>query len=289
MANGLVEIHDPFNGQNGISSSADSTMKSVSNSENTEDMVEFRILMAYAMRRRPKEVTESRQNNPSTPNGNNVSGTTSIQTEQISEKRKKKKRIWKRLPKVLTCLKPQTKEGIPPSADGEQDAGNATFRSAWVRSEDDLEDIAARLTEISDEIPFVPPEIETDAPDDDVERVIGLLLRDAGDRLYERELKAVNLTDLLGNYSFFERVILALLARMGLSSNTETLGPKVSPKTQIAVTCEATSRLSVVDTLPMNRLLGHGARFLNIHFSSWAEQYGGYENAFESEEDEEVH
>lgn len=297
MTNGHIEIHDPFTGQNGISSSTDSTKLSVSNSENTEDMIEFRILMAYTTRRRPKEATESRQDNPSTPNGSNVSETPSIQTEITEKRKKKRKKIWKRLPKVLTCLKPQTKEEIPPPSDGdgeEEDACSATFRCAGVSEEDHLEDVAARLTEISDDIPFVP-EIETDAPDDDVddvddvERVIGLLLRDAGDRLYERELKGTNITDLLGNYSFFEKVIIALLAKMGLSSNTETLGPKVSTKTQIAVTCEATSRLSVLSTLPMNRLLGHGAIFLKTYFSSWAEQHGGYENAFESEDEEEVH
>lgn len=294
MANGHVEIHDLFNGQNGISNSIASNKLSVSHSENMEDMIEFRILMAYATRRRPKEATESAQDNPSAPNGNAITGTPSVQTEKITEKRKKKKKkIWKRLPKVLTCLKPQTKEEIPPKGDGEEETGNATCRSAdEMQKEDNLEDVAARLVEIADEIPFVPPEtpeIETDAPDDEVEKVIGLLLRDAGDRLYETELKGTNITDLLGNYGFFERVINALLTRMGLSSDTETLGAKVSTKTQIAVTCEATSRLEVLDTLPMNRVLGHGARFLKTNFSSWAEQHGGYENAFESEDEEEVH
>lgn len=295
MDNEHIEIHDPFKGQNGIIHRTDSAKKSVFNSENTEDMIEFRILMAYATRRRPKEATETGHDNPSAPNNNNANGTPSVQTEKITEKRKKKKKkLWKRLPKVLTCLKPQTKEetSLPGHGDddGEEDADNATMRrSAGVLKRDNLEDVAARLAEISDEIPFVPPEIETDSPDDDVEKVIGLLLRDAGDRLYEGQLKGTNVADLLGNYSFFERVIIALLSRMGLRSNTEPLGPKMSTKAQIAVTCEATSRLSVLETLPMNRLLGHGARFLNTHFSSWAEQHGGYENALESEEDEEVH
>lgn len=292
MDNEHIEIHDPFKGQNGITHRTDSTKKSVCYSENTENMIEFRILMAYATRRRPKEATETGHDNPSAPNNNNANanGTPSVQTE----KKKKKKKVWKMLPKVLTCLKPQTKEetSFPGHGDddGQEDADNATMRrSAGVLKHDNLEDVAARLAEISDEIPFVPPELETDSPDDDVEKVIGLLLRDAGDRINEEQLKGTNVADLLGNYSFFERVIIALLGRMGLRSNTETLGPKVSTKAQIAVTCEATSRLSVLDTLPMNRLLGHGARFLNTHFSSWAEQHGGYENAFESEEDEEVH
>ncbi|KAJ0012638.1 hypothetical protein NQD34_016972 [Periophthalmus magnuspinnatus] len=280
MANGHVEIHDPIKGQNGITCSTESK-KSTSSLERPEDMPEFRILMAYAQRRRPQTAS---QENPSTPNGNNPS----MQTDEITleKKKKKKKSIWKRFPKVLTCLKPQTKEEIPSPDDAEEDTGIETFRCV---QEEDFEDVAVRLAEISAEIPFIPPEIETDSNDDEVEKVIGLLLRDAGDRLYERELKDTNMTDLLGNYSFFEKVILSLLLRMGLSTNTESLGPKVSPKTQIAVTCEATTRLSVLDTLPMNRLLGHGARFLKTHFSSWAEEQGGYEKAFDSQEDDEVH
>lgn len=55
-----------------------------------------------------------------------------------------------------------------------------------------------------------------------------------------QELKDTSIAcELLGNYSFFELVIKRLLDKMGLStSNPEALGPKVSTKTQIAVTCE---------------------------------------------------
>lgn len=292
MTNQHIEIHDPFNGLNG---STDSTRKSVSDSEDTKDMVEFRILMAYATRRRPKETNGPEQDSPTTPNGNAVNGPPSTEQQPIKEEKKRKRKIWKRLAKGLNCLKPQTKEELPVPRDDyeENNERSATFGIGGAQIEDHLEDVAARLAEISCEIPFVPPEIETDTPDeetsDDVERVIGLLLREAGDRLNESELKGTNLADLLlGNYSFFDEVIMTLLTRMGLGSNTDTIGPTVSPKTQIAVTCEATSRLSVLDTLPVNRLMGHGARFLKTHFSSWVEEHGGYENAFDSDE-EEVH
>lgn len=244
----------------------------------------------------------SAQGDPSTPNNVNTNGTLSLPTDNVVEKKKKKKKVWKRLTKVLTCLKPQNdKENHRPSK-AETDTEGVTFRTARagndsddedvdVKEEEDLEEVAGRLTEISDEIQFVPSDIEPDGPDDDVEKVIALVLRDAGDRLYERELKDTSIAcELLGNYSFFELVIKRLLDKMGLStSNPEALGPKVSTKTQIAVTCEATSRLSVLDTLPMNRLLGHGARYLKSHFSSWAELQGGYEKAFDNEDEDDVH
>lgn len=320
MANGQIEIHDPFNAHNGFSVSPEMTQKPISDSENTEDTVEFRLMMAYATRRRPKpESAESGQDSPKAPDASN--GTPSIQTEKIPEKkkrRKKKKIVWSRLPKALICLRSLTKDddndipqggsdGAGAGAGRSAGAGDVTFKCALAPVEDGLDEVAARLVELSDEIPFVSSDLETDTPNgdgaradagadagardatfrsDDVEKAIALLLREAGDR-YETEFEDTKISALLANYSFYETVINSFLKRIGLSSDTETLGPKVSTKTQIAVTCEATSRLSVLDTLPMNRLLGHGARFLRSHFSSWAEQHGGYENAFQGEEEEE--
>eukprot|EP00064_Thunnus_orientalis_P015622 superscaffoldBa00002932_g15677 len=113
---------------------------------------------------------------------------------------------------------------------------------------------------------------------DEVEKVIGLLLRESGDRLNERELKNASIAaELFRDYRFFDTLITTLLRRMGLwTPDPDAPGPQMSPKTQIAVTCEVTSRLSAVDTLPMNRLLGFGATYLQNHYSSWAEQQGGY-------------
>lgn len=107
---------------------------------------------------------------------------------------------------------------------------------------------------------------------DEVEKVIGLLLRESGDKLNEevrnklldhvgkssfvkvwhlsmpkkckmsfclRQINIKKLGELFSNYGFFERVINTLLTRMGLiSPQPDALGPQSSPKTQIAVTCE---------------------------------------------------
>nr|XP_019960408.1 PREDICTED: apoptosis facilitator Bcl-2-like protein 14 [Paralichthys olivaceus] len=122
---------------------------------------------------------------------------------------------------------------------------------------------------------------------DDVERLIGLLLRETGDRLNEKELKDLSLAkELFWNYAFFKRIITTLLTRMGMrTSDPDSPGPHASPKTQIAVACEATSRLSAMDTQPMNRLLGYGSRYLKEYYSSWAQEHGGYDAALESDEE----
>ncbi|KAG8005513.1 Apoptosis facilitator Bcl-2-like protein 14 [Nibea albiflora] len=168
--------------------------------------------------------------------------------------------------------------------------------------------IAGRLKTIAKEIPFTaqeipsaPSDIETDSPEvaydfhvlcsvdvDEVERLIGLLLREAGDKLNDEELENADISAaLFGEYSFFKRLITTLLVRMGLMTTApDALGPQASPKTQIAMTCEVTSRLSAVNTLPMNRMLDHGARFLQEYYSSWVKQQGGYEEAFHSDDDD---
>lgn len=295
MENGHVEIHDPFSGCNGFSSNMDCDPKptDLSDPESTEDMVEFKILMAYAKRRRRQgeDAESTRRGSPDAPNGNLDShGTPSPQTpdetEEVTEKKKKKKKGLKRFAKFFTCFKPQIKEDEPYW-------GNESHHDVEDRCLDEdkmeqqLEAVANRLAKISDEIPFVHPEVETDAPDDDVEKVIGLLLRDAGDKLNESELKAA--AQLLVNYSFFEKVVMVFLKTLGLwTSNTEDLGPRTSTETQIAVTCEVTSRLSVLETLPNNRLLRHGAQYLKTHYSPWAEQQGGYDKVCDSEDEGDV-
>lgn len=108
---------------------------------------------------------------------------------------------------------------------------------------------------------------------DDVEKVVALLLREAGDKLDQEvrafpilpiklcwnslihhlwliflfflQIKDVSIAaEVFRNYSFFENVMKTLLRKMGLmSSEPDHLGPQASYKTQIAVTCEVRSGL----------------------------------------------
>ncbi|XP_034719766.1 apoptosis facilitator Bcl-2-like protein 14 [Etheostoma cragini] len=288
MANGHVEIHDPFSNPNGLHSP-----KSTSDTDSMEDTVEFRLLMAYAKRRRPQKEA-SPQDIQTLPRGGTDANGSSPQTPAMTEKeakkrRKKRKKGWK---SIFSCIKPQTGEAEPcpmnvNQYDVEDRCGDC--RVAEVEEEDELKDLAGKLTHIADEVPFIPPEIETDSNNDvNVEKTIGLLLRESGDRLNEKELKdaAISL-DLFWDYSFFKLLMTTLLTRMGLRTpNPDSPGPKASPKTQIAVTCEVTSRLSALNTLPSNRLLDHGARYLQHYYSSWAQQQGGYEEAFYSDDED---
>ncbi|XP_071358229.1 apoptosis facilitator Bcl-2-like protein 14 [Trachinotus anak] len=305
MAKGHIEIHDPISNHKDLKSSTDA---STSDTDNMEEMVEFRILMAYAKRRRVKKGPESpKEESPVILNGHTeANGTSSPQTpahsetdmaEEKEKKKKKKKAALKRLRNIFSCVKPQTQDEEPPQmTEAPHDPRNRCggFEDDKAKEEEEeFGDVASQLTEIANEIPFTPPDLETDSPnspDDNVEKMIGLLLRESGDRLNEKELKDVSIArELFWNYSFFRTLMSALLMRMGLrSSNPDSPGPHASPKTQIAVTCEATSRLTAMDTLPTRRLLGYGARYLNEYYSQWVQEQGGYEAAFESDDEDDV-
>uniref|UniRef100_A0AAQ4S730 Apoptosis facilitator Bcl-2-like protein 14 n=1 Tax=Gasterosteus aculeatus aculeatus TaxID=481459 RepID=A0AAQ4S730_GASAC len=274
MANRHVQIHDPF-AKPSVSPDPDPEPGSM------EDTVEFRVLMAYAKRRRSQkgspaqDAAASKAEAPSAP----------TETEQLTGKMKRKKKRmllrWKR--NIFSCTKPQTEDKEASRGSSPPDDRCAPKRAVFVREdegeeeEEELNEIAERLTKIADEIPFVRPDIETDGISDaneNVEKMIGLLLREAGDNLNEAELK--DLTKLSWDYGFFEMLMSTFLTRMGLKSpNPDSLGPKASPETQMAVACEVTTRLSEFHPLPI-RLQDHGARYLQHYYSPRTQQHGGY-------------
>nr|XP_057922111.1 apoptosis facilitator Bcl-2-like protein 14 isoform X2 [Doryrhamphus excisus] len=287
MANGRIEIHDPF---------ANGNEEATSDAENLQNIVEFRIMMAYAKRRRGKAGGESSWRIPGSLEGQMGSldsGDKSGEEKASAKKKTKKKRRWKRLPAILKCIKPDTGEAPKAPERGDDIYRDVGPTDGDEEGSDGMDMVVSRLTDIADDIPFAPPEVEPDSPEEDanLEKLIGLLLREYGDNLDQqtRDLGvALRATDLFWNYGFFERLIQTLLMRMGLfNPDPEGPGPQTSPKTQIAVACEVTSRLSAADTLPMNRLMGYGATYLQNHFSSWAKQQGGYEAAFSCEDHDE--
>ncbi|XP_061662807.1 apoptosis facilitator Bcl-2-like protein 14 [Syngnathoides biaculeatus] len=286
MSNGLVEIHDPFADRDDLSGAT-------SEADSLQHTAEFRLLMAYAKRRRRREKTGR---SPVEEGGTAAAPVRSREETTPAETKKKKK--WKRLPNILRCVKPET--GNSHKAPERQNDVVRCLGDLPVvslvdlnESQDMMDEAASRLTEIADDVPFAPPDLEADSPDDaeaDVEKLIGLLLRECGDHFDEevtKELKETLRSTLLSwNYGFFERLMQTLLKRMGLfNPDPDAPGPQTSPKTQIAVACEVTSRLSAADTLPVNRLLGYGATYLQNHFSSWAKQQGGYEAAFNDDDE----
>ncbi|XP_014063311.2 apoptosis facilitator Bcl-2-like protein 14 isoform X1 [Salmo salar] len=254
-----------------------------------EDSVEFRLMMAYAQRRRPREVlcplpqgTDTQSGGTQTLEGH---ADTFIKKEE-KKKKKKKKGMRVRLQSLVSCIRPHRDSTAvasgPPRTPPPTGTQRSSFRS-FGNLKDELEVVADRLTQIADGVCLSSGDLETDGEEDAIERLVGLLLRGAGDKLNEEVLKDASLSSELFGYSLYERTISTFLSRLGLTSDPSTEG---SRKDQIALTCEVTSRLSAVDSLPMSRVLGFGAKYLQDHFSSWAKQQGGYEEAFVNDDEE---
>ncbi|XP_074554615.1 uncharacterized protein LOC141810729 [Halichoeres trimaculatus] len=278
MESGHVEIHDPFTNHQ------DRDPESTTDTDDMEDTPEFRLLMAYAQRRRViKSPADESSAGHEAQEGSLPNGDANTEVKR----RRKRRKGWKRLAKLFPCITPQTKQSEPSPARGSSCRGGY-FRAGEEGEDEKLEEAASRLTEIADEIRFVPPELEADSADD-VERVMGLLLREIGDNVSQRqeeELKKA-ISSIFWNYDFFTRLVSTLLTRMGFPSSTPANPqPQTSDRKQIAVTCEITSRLTAADTLPGNRLLGLGARYLREHHSAWAQRQGGYEEAFYSDDED---
>ncbi|KAK9525890.1 hypothetical protein VZT92_016561 [Zoarces viviparus] len=289
MANGHVKIHDPFSSLDGTTD-----LKPASDSDSMEDTVELRLLMAYAKRRGPQRGSpqkESPSQDVLLSGGLNANESSSPQKTEKKKRRRRRMKGWRL--NIFSCIKPQREDEEPrqKEADCGYRCGPVCEEVTVEEEEDELKEAANKLTKIADEIQFLPPEIEPDSPegeDENVEKMIGLLLRDSGDRLNEKELKdAAIATELFRDYAFFKLLMSTLLLRMGLKSpHPDSPGPKASPETQIAVACEVTSRLSQVNSLPRNRLLDHGARYLQHYYSPWVQQQGGYGEAFYSDNED---
>ncbi|XP_021177851.2 apoptosis facilitator Bcl-2-like protein 14 [Fundulus heteroclitus] len=303
MENGQVEklVNDTSNGTKHLDSNLNLDSKSM------KDTVEFRLMMAYPQRRRPRTEKENGpvikdqspgldQEPPQTPE--------KTEKEEGGKKKRKNKTIRRHLKSILRCVRPQTDdaEPTPTPAMNRIDPGFRCLQHP-VKDEDEIEDemreLADQVIRVVNEIQFTSvrnSEVELDSGpdsrpdsvplDDDLEKVIGLLLREDGDRLNEKFDLAHIATELFYDYNFFRRLLNTFLVRIGFRSvSPDSLEPQAANRTQIAATCEITSRLSSVAALPKNRLLQHGAQYLQEYYSAWAQEQGGYEAVFHDEEE----
>ncbi|XP_041966965.1 uncharacterized protein si:ch211-218c6.8 isoform X2 [Alosa sapidissima] len=148
---------------------------------------------------------------------------------------------------------------------------------------DELGSVADKLTQIADNVDLVP-DVVTDS-DDLIQKLVELL-REAGDELDGKLKKNPELVKQLQgsfSYSLFEKVTKTFLDCVVPSWAGSTHGTQ---QAQIAMTFEVTSRLSTLDVQPMNRIMGFGAHFLQQNFSGWVQKYGGWEKAFDGQDDE---
>ncbi|XP_023697103.1 apoptosis facilitator Bcl-2-like protein 14 isoform X2 [Paramormyrops kingsleyae] len=169
------------------------------------------------------------------------------------------------------------------------------------KCDDGAVEVADRLMKIADSVPVacienVESDIESDGPEgddrnptlpypDDVIQEIVELLKESGDKLDKEVKNNKRLAEIQKSfdYNIFKKVTDTFLQNMGFYGNLK------NQKAKIALAFEVTSRLTAMDNHPMNRVLGFGAKYLQENHSTWIQQHGGWDNAFDSNEDDEVH
>ncbi|XP_065121951.1 uncharacterized protein [Paramisgurnus dabryanus] len=238
-----------------------------------EDSLEFRLLMAYTRKRRP---TDSRLQKDRTEEK-------TLTTEDCDVRSKKKKKsLNKRISGLFMCVKPQAKKRL----DSEHMKGPAMVRDVSVVSDaEKVEDMASQLTEISNSVHLDPCDIESDGEDDPLIQKIVELLKVHGDELNEKIMADKALSESLASslsYGFFTTVMDSFC-----TSATRELPPQEeAEKTEVALICEATSKLFGVDHHPMRRVLGFGAKYLQEKFPNWISINIGHVEDEEEDEEE---
>lgn len=113
MTNGHIEIYDPIPRPAGRSTGTYHDPESTPDVANMEDTVEFRVLMAYATRRRPNTQRSLVRESGGDDSDGHVKTPlkTPTQTEnKLTEKKNRKKgRRLKRMLSIFSCTRPQTK------------------------------------------------------------------------------------------------------------------------------------------------------------------------------------
>ncbi|TRY89694.1 hypothetical protein DNTS_032321 [Danionella cerebrum] len=124
---------------------------------------------------------------------------------------------------------------------------------------------------------------DSNLSDDPVIKELVELLKKSGDELNKRILENHELLRILQrsfSYSLFDKLTRAFITRVA-----PEYPKKGNECEQIALTFEVTRRLGALDLQPMNRVMGYGAQFLQQNFAPWVKQHGGWEKAFDHDED----
>ncbi|XP_062860797.1 apoptosis facilitator Bcl-2-like protein 14 [Trichomycterus rosablanca] len=148
--------------------------------------------------------------------------------------------------------------------------------------------VVDELTRIVDRVPAAQDEVQTDSDTDLIQRLVDLL-KESGDKLNEKIQRDKELLGYLENcfsYNLFETLTAAFICKVVPAR--EQAEETTEQKRKIAWTFEMTSRLSALDLQPMNRVMGFGAQYVHQHFTPWIQQHGGWENTFNSNENDDM-
>ncbi|NP_001087457.1 BCL2-like 14 (apoptosis facilitator) S homeolog [Xenopus laevis] len=262
-----------------------------------ENGIEYKVLMAYAKR----QLSDSRYqrlvktSNPTPAEGATGHGATSIGTgsqgiqsaagKKQKGRRKKQIRLGRFIPSCLRAeeeMGKKTKDKAPADAvavDSDTSRANAVARR--------LQKILKSLSQ-TQKVEFRSftreTSIEADG-DDNYEQLIkeiALFLRSSGDQL-DDQMRAEQKEKISGawSYGFFRRLTDFYLQ---ISTSGQTEEAEIQSN-KVALCIDATTRLTALESLPANKVMVYGAKYLKEKYAPWIEAQGGWEKAMGIEEE----
>ncbi|XP_056373940.1 apoptosis facilitator Bcl-2-like protein 14 [Hyla sarda] len=256
-----------------------------------EDSMEFRMLMAYAQRTLPSSTFEQlKSRTPKKKNdgvASNGEGHTDKGNSAAPPKKEKKKRRWKFTP---SCLRPprektQMMRSHPPESAEEARVGGLAER---------LKNIVQELERQDQERPEFRVlrreysiQHDGDSDEDLIHNIVEFLRRE-GDKINDQIAQKPSFFQGLQScwsYGFFQRLTETYVEQMV----PENVPEDVRQSSKIALCVHATTALTALDSHPMNRMFGFGARYLKENYSQWIKERGGWEQVMgipDSQEEE---
>ncbi|XP_010213258.1 PREDICTED: apoptosis facilitator Bcl-2-like protein 14 [Tinamus guttatus] len=257
------------------SSSNDANMEEIPLEDDERDSIEYRILMAYAQRR--------------------------LSADKYGKLLQKEANVQKSLSLIRRRVETENQEILitfffPSQSDEKANVDHIADRLAKLitsRFQPSPSEVSFKL--FYNQSPQRQSRSATDGSKDeesDEEKIIQTivaLLRQSGDQLEEKIEKDQTFYQYLVNrlsYAFFEGLIDLTLTAVSAESTSETEGQAQCTKAAFAL--ELATRLTAVDSHPMNMILGFGVKYLREHFTPWIQYQGGWEKALTLLDQEEI-
>ncbi|KAM6292627.1 LOW QUALITY PROTEIN: apoptosis facilitator Bcl-2-like protein 14 [Porphyrio hochstetteri] len=255
--------------------------------DDERDSIEYKILMAYAQRRlsvsKYGKLLKNEANAQKSSSSSRRRLELKFQDLRIEQQGKKELKIYSPgCPLYVCCGRGETTD-VSHIAD--KLVKLVTSRSQEPPSDVRFKSLHEAVCE--KQVGSCPTEGE-ELDEEKLIRMIVSLLRQSGD-LEEKMKKDRVLSQCFKgmlSYPFFKRITDLFLEGVSIDPAREQ-GSQIQCA-KVAFTMEVTTRLTALDTHPMNLVLGFGFKYLRDHFKPWIRDQGGWEKALTSLDQEEV-
>ncbi|NXT76789.1 B2L14 protein, partial [Zapornia atra] len=306
-----------------MSSPNDAFMEEILLEDDEQDSIEYKILMAYAQRRlsvsKYGKLLKNEANVQKSSSSSRRRLKPKLQGLTIEQQGKKELKIYSPGHQVYLCCGrkalenqgvlqgPKTRSLVSEAQSESRRKENSQHQLSETTDVNHIADKLVKLVTSRSQEPLSDVGFKslheavcekqvascpTEGKELDEEKLIHMivsLLKQSGDRLEEKIKKDRVLSQCFKgmlSYPFFKRITDLFLEGV-MADPAREQGSQIQCA-KVAFTMEVATRLTALDTHPMNLVLGFGLKYLRDHFKPWIRDQGGWEKALTSLDQEEV-